>query len=93
MKKELLKELDQSFKTYFDNFNRNNGDESLKISLDCIISNYLSLKEDDETNEEELKLIEEHLSDLIHYKRSSEYLSWTKDLEALYDEIFHTKKH
>lgn len=88
MKLDLLIELDKSFKTYFENFNRNNGDESLKISLDCIISDYLSLKEDDETNEEELKLIEQHLSDLIHYKRSSEYLSWTKDLEALYNKIF-----
>lgn len=92
MKKDLLIELDKSFKTYFDNFNRNNGDESLKISLDCIISNYLNLKEDDETNEEELKLIERHLSDLMHNKRSSEYLSWTKDLEALYDEIFPKQK-
>lgn len=92
MKLDLLIELDKSFKTYFDNFNRNNGSESLKISLDCIISNYLNLKEDNETSKEELKLIERHLSDLMHNKRSSEYLSWTKDLEALYNEIFPKQK-
>lgn len=87
-KEELLGNLKKSYDAYFDNFNRNNGDEALKISLDCIISDYLSLKESDVLSKDENELVKHHLSDLFHQKRSSEFLSWTKDLESLFKELF-----
>lgn len=83
MNQELLKDLDKSFETFFDNFKHNNGSEALKISLGCIESNYLSLQEDDETNEEELKIIEKHLSDLEYFRRSGDYLSYPNNLKPL----------
>lgn len=68
MKKELLKELNLSFENYIVDFNSKS--KELIINLNSIISDYLSLKEDNETNEEELKLIEKHLSALIVIKKA-----------------------
>lgn len=51
MKKELLKELNLSFENYIVNFNSKS--KELIINLNSIISDYLSLKEDNETNEKD----------------------------------------
>lgn len=83
MNQNLLKDLDESFETLFDNFNRKNGSEALKINLHCIKSNYLSLQEDDETSKKELEIIKEHLGLLEYIKRSCVYLSDTFDLKQL----------
>ena len=83
MNQNLLKDLDESFETLFDNFNRKNGSEALKINLHCIKSNYLSLQEDDETSKKELEIIKEHLGLLEYIKRSCVYLSGTFDLKQL----------